>query len=322
MFKKMCLIILAGIAFSAAPVRAFWKNEITMLVVPREVIPLQIAQDIARRYPVLLVSYQTAPGALRIHAWNGEEWVFVPVEDYVSGTFFSTRPSHAILIQSERIPAPDVLIPDSLWCPTANRLTSTDPRVMIHLLGRYFDFPFRHWNQFAERYGYTLEEINPSLVNVHWWNLRGDEFLRRRANRQFFVDENQWYYQETLQPPAEPLLPEEVKEIEMDLPEEKAIPVIEVQPAGIPEPEPAPQPEPKVTQETPAAAETEVLPQALPQQVPPPAAPAEEPAPPEVAPAEEPMAFVEEDPFVLDEIPAAEIILPEAERKKSWWKIF
>lgn len=322
MLKRTLLLILAGWSIFTCPAKAFWRDEITMLIVPREVIPLQIAQDISRRYPVLIVSYQTVLNNLKLHAWNGEEWVPVPVEDYISGTFFSTRPEHAILIESELFRAPDVLIPVGIWCASANRLTSTDPRVMIHLLGRHFDFPFRHWNQFAERYGYTLEEINPSLVNVHWWNLRGDELLKKRANRRLFVDENKWFYQETIQPPPiESVIPAEapVQRTEPAAPQPQPIPVIEVAPAGTAEtvPQPAPAAAP-VTAPEPIKVET-------PSQPEPQDAPAPEDkgmAATEDIPVIEPVVLFEEDPFAMDEIPAAEIILPQEEQKKSWWKLF
>lgn len=201
MLKKLILLIAVVITALTPAARAFWQNDITMLVVPREVLPLQIAQDISRRYPVLLVSYQMVRGELKLHAWNGDNWISVPVEDYTNGTFFANRPKHAIVVEYERSNVPTALIPNSTWCESANRLTSTEPRAMLHLLGIYFDFPFSDWDQLAKRYDYPLEEINPTLKNVHWWNLRGDELAEKRAKRDFVIDLDKWQYLATLPPP-------------------------------------------------------------------------------------------------------------------------
>ena len=57
MLKKLAVLIVVLSALSMSA-QAFWKSDITMLVVPREALPVQIAQDISRRYPVLLVCYQ------------------------------------------------------------------------------------------------------------------------------------------------------------------------------------------------------------------------------------------------------------------------
>lgn len=339
MFKKLIVLTVAVLSLISLPAQAWRNDEITMLVIPREVLPLQIGQDISRRYPVILVSYQTLSGALKIHAWNGDNWVFVPVEDYTNGTFFTNRPQSAIIVESEKAPAPDVLTPSSLWCERASRLTSTDPRVMLHLLGLSFDFPFRHWDQLAKRYGYALEEINPTLENVYWWNLQGDVLMKKRARRDFSVDLNHWQPLATIPAPViEPVAMEEAVdaagatavEITAKAPEKPAVetaPIIEqettVEEAASPAPEaaqgvetktPAPADQPTVSTEPVAIEESPAVAADTPAAVIEPV-PAVEPAP-----TEEPDAIVE-DPFASEEVPAAEIIVPP-EPKKTWWKIF
>ncbi len=199
--KKLALLAIVLLSAFSLPARASRQDEITMLVMPEDRIPLQVAQDISRRYPVLLVSYRLVYGELKLYAWNDETWVSVPVEDYANGTFFANRPGYAIVVEHERFHAPAILTPNSIWCESASRLSSTDPRVLLHLLGLHFDFPFRYWNQLAKRYGYALEEINPTLENVHWWNIRGDELVEKRAKRDFALDMDKWHYLEPLPPP-------------------------------------------------------------------------------------------------------------------------
>ena len=338
MFKKLVLLTVVALSVLSLPAQAFWgSDDITMLVMPREVVPLQIAQDISRRYPVLIVSYQLTQGELKIHAWNGDGWVAVPVEDYTSGTFFANRPKRAIVVENEKISAPAILTPNSTWCESATRIASTDPRTLLHLLGLSFDFPFRYWNQFAERYDFALEQINPTLQNVHWWNLRGDVLVEKRAQRNFSIDLDKWHYLATLPPPvivpvvmeteapvAAPAVPKkpEVGATAVDItakapdaPVEKA-PAIKPAPTIAPVKAVEPVPVAKPAAPTPTV---EPIPSLKPEPVIVPA-PLVEMAPTvEAIPEAKPAAAVEADPFSTNEIPAAEIVVPQ-EPKKSWWK--
>jgi len=357
MLKKLVLLTAVALSTLILPAQAFWgSDDITMLVMPREVVPLQIAQDISGRYPVMIVSYQLTQGVLKIHAWNGDSWVAVSVEDYASGTFFASRPKRAIVVENEKFSAPAAVIPNSTWCESATRIASSDPRTLLHLLGLSFDFPFRDWSQFAERYGFELEQINPTLQNVHWWNLRGDVLVEKRAQRNFSIDLDKWHYLETLPPPvivpvvmetaapvavpAAPKKPEtgatavDITAKAPEAPVEKApavkpAPVIE--PSPVVEPVKAIEPVKKATEPAPIAAPVAPTPtvepapavESLPSLKPEPVivpAPLVEMAPAvEAAPETKPAPAVEADPFAADEIPAAEIVVPQ-EPKKSWWK--
>ncbi len=355
MRKKLVLTVIAMLSAIALPVRALSQDKITMLVLPEEKIPLQVGQDISRRYPVLLVSYRLVKGELRLYAWNDEQWVAIPLEDYISGTFFANRPQSTIIVEHERFRAPDELIPNKIWCENAFRLTSTDPRIMLHLLGLHFDFPYRHWNQLAKRYGYALEDINPTLENVHWWNLRVDSLLEKRAKRDFVVDMNKWSAVEPLPPPPiKPVAIEKspvIKEIEVPAsgdgkitvkaPEKPAVREPDIKPVAatpLPAIKPAITPAPVVTIAPVAKPipEVKTAPKAAPAIIPAPIPAAEpEPAPlieapvaqkteikevtEVVAPTAKPIATMDDNPFSTGETPAAEIVVPQ-EPKKPWWR--
>jgi hypothetical protein len=186
------LVLFGALCLSAQEEDFPWQKDITMIMVPRNELTLQVVQDISRRYPVMLICYQLTPAAPLLHAWNGEEWVGVRVTDYINGTFFTNRPQHAIIVEKKGFPAPDVLIPDGTWCGSGNRLSSTETRAVIHLLGRYFNFPYRYWMQFAKRYNYPLEQINPGLLNVPFVHYRGDQVVPAFKARDFDRDMDKW----------------------------------------------------------------------------------------------------------------------------------
>lgn len=192
------------VAVAGLQAQARWRSDpdITLIAVPRDPVSIRIAMEMEQRYPVLLVSYQQARGQIRLHAWNGESWVAVSEEDYAQGNFFRRAPAEMIVIHGEDDPLPGILIPEGLWCPSIYRLASTDPRVMLHLLGRHFDVPYRVWRDLTWRYRYTMEEINPGHVNVPWWHFRARDVYQARAQRNLAADLDKWYYLEVESPEA------------------------------------------------------------------------------------------------------------------------
>lgn len=237
MFKKMLLPILTLLLVFNLNTQAEWRKNITMLMVPREAKTLQIAQDISRRYPVLIVCYQQQKEAINLHAWNGEGWVAISTGDYVNGTFFSQPPTHTIFVENGTDPIPKILIPDGTWCNSGNRLTSDDPRTIIHLLGRYFDFPYRYWVQFAKRYHYTVAEINPALLNIHRIQRMDRSLFPKGTTRDKAADLNQWKILTiTPPPPVKPILTDEKPEpvLPVEIPAEEPEKTPESIPMDIP----------------------------------------------------------------------------------------
>jgi len=146
--KKLLYILLAltgALTLAAQEEKIPWQKDITMLMVPRDPVVVQVARDVAQNYPVLLVCYQQIPetGTPLLHAWDGSDWVSVTLKSYTNGTFFTTPPQHTVIVENEGQPAPDVLVPNESWCDSGNRLSSTDTRVLIHLLGRHFNLPYQ-----------------------------------------------------------------------------------------------------------------------------------------------------------------------------------
>lgn len=219
MVKKLIVSLTVLVCAASVPAQTQteipWRKNITMLVVPREPQAVQVALDLSRYYPVMTVCYQTTRAAPILYAWNGEEWVAISVEDYVSGSFFSTRPQRVVLVEKENVPAPDVLIPDGTWCKTGHRLTSASRRVMTHLLGLQFNMPYRYWLQLSERYGIPFEQLNPSLDNLPLLHRRGSE----KNLSLYEQDMAHWEPLDILPPeaaePVELIAPEPIEPIEL-----------------------------------------------------------------------------------------------------------
>ena len=65
---------------------------------------MQVAFDVARRYPTVLVSYQGNPQEPTLHVWNGYEWMPLSNDDYLSGAFLQTNPGRAIFRMADSCP--------------------------------------------------------------------------------------------------------------------------------------------------------------------------------------------------------------------------
>lgn len=170
-----CTVFACGLALSAQA----RKEEITLVLVPREDATQQLGLDIANRYPTLLISYRVAKnGTISLHGWTGTRWVNITPEDYATGSFFKQGPNSALIVEQAGAPVPEKLVPPVDWCTDVAKVTTTQLRPLIHLLGQYFDFNYKDWKWFAQRYRLEVDAINPEGLNMAWYHKRLDEHLK------------------------------------------------------------------------------------------------------------------------------------------------
>jgi len=169
------------------------KDEITLIMVPREDAILQMGMDIANKYPTLLMSYKLgANDTVSLHGWTGSQWVNVSREDFLAGNFFRKGPDSALIVEQAGGEVQETLLPPSNWCANVAKITTTEMRPLLHLTGQYYDFSFKDWTWFANRYNLELDAINPEGLNVAWFNKRMEDHLKSRepqgaSDLQFWV---------------------------------------------------------------------------------------------------------------------------------------
>ncbi len=179
--KKSVFHIIVLTICIAVTVFSARKDEVTVLLIPREDSALRVGMDIANRYPTLLLSYKIGVnGAVSLHGWSGIEWVNVSLEDYHSGNFFRTGPDSCLLIEETGKPVPESILPPEEWCVSAYAITTTEVRPLLHLVGQYYDFKYKDWNWFSDNYELPMEAINPEGLNVSWYHKRLTENLSKR----------------------------------------------------------------------------------------------------------------------------------------------
>ncbi len=179
--KKSVLRLVVLFICTASTLLASRKDEVTVLLIPREDGALRVGMDIANRYPTLLLSYKVgANGAVSLHGWSGTEWVNVSLEDFHAGNFFRTGPDSGLVIEATGKSVPETIIPPEGWCASAYKITTTELRPLLHLVGQYYDFKYKDWSWFADNYQLPMESINPEGLNVAWYHKRLNENLSKR----------------------------------------------------------------------------------------------------------------------------------------------
>lgn len=176
--KKRIFGLVAGVMV-ASLVSASRKDEITLVMVPRDNRVQRVGLDISNRYPTLLVSYKILPNGVSLHGWNGKEWVNISLNDFQEGNFFRTGPDSALVIEKEGVSIPEIMIPPAGWCDVAYKITTSEMRPLLHLIGQYYDFKHKDWQWFSENYKMSMEAINPEGLNISWYHKRFDENLKK-----------------------------------------------------------------------------------------------------------------------------------------------
>lgn len=224
--NKRCLYTLSIVLVAMVSVSSFAsrKDEVTLIMVPREDRVQQIGMDIANRYPSLLVSYKLgAGGAVSLHGWSGRQWVTISPEDFNAGNFFRKGPDSALVVEKAGFSVPESLIPRE-WCDEVYKVTTTDSRVLLHLMGQYYDFKFKDWEWFAKRYNETVDGINPEGLNVSWYHRRLDE--RVKSDHVAGISDLQYWVAFRVPVPAELEPVVEIKEVlqpEIEMPDDPEV---------------------------------------------------------------------------------------------------
>lgn len=163
------LTLLACVSISQALVAR--TPDLTMVVVPARYSVLQVSFDLIKRFPAVLVSYQgdATTDIPMIHAWNGQEWVAVTLDDYREASFLQVTPLRTIIVGDENM-VPAVLTEASSWCQDVVNIPSIDTATIVNSFGRLFGFTRSDWQWFSKRYNLGLQDINSEKRKHSWYD--------------------------------------------------------------------------------------------------------------------------------------------------------
>lgn len=158
--KKLIWIFLAAVMVLSAPAvsSAVAQSDTVLLVVPSRYSVMQVAFDVARRYPTVLVSYQGTLEEPVLHVWNGYEWMALSLTDYQTGAFLQTYPDRTAFLGDDAL-LPAELRAINAWCNQVVQLPNLETHELVNGIGRYIPFTPADWRWFAGRYNLTLTNL-------------------------------------------------------------------------------------------------------------------------------------------------------------------
>jgi len=169
------LIVLAMAANSNCVLAGSATPE-SIMVVPARQRMVQLAFELARCKEIGLVTYNTSPALPTplIHAWNGQEWIQISMDDYVEGRFMSGDPKHVFLF-GDASSLPLKMMDGPTWYKDLNRVTSMDIATIINQVGNVLHFSARQWKWLADIYGMKIDDQSTERRRYGRWGAPGKE---------------------------------------------------------------------------------------------------------------------------------------------------
>ena len=150
---------------------------LSLLVVPERFNIVQVSFDIIDKRPVALVSYRGDAASERpvLHAWTGDQWWPISLEEYAGGHFLVQQPTRIILVGDDRL-LPKTLVEASDWGPRVMSIDTTETDELLNAMGRLLAFSRSEWRWFAQRYNMEIEDLTPAREEDSWY----DQMTRAR----------------------------------------------------------------------------------------------------------------------------------------------
>ena len=173
--KKIVWIFLAWMMAVVGPLAsaAIAQEDAVLLVVPSRYSVMQVAFDVARRYPTVLVSYQGTLQEPVLHVWNGYEWMPLALTDYQSGAFLQSHPERTLFLGDDAL-LPAELRSINAWCNNVIQLPELENHALVNGIGRALPFTPADWRWFAGRYNLTLTNLKAEEAEAarreSWYN--------------------------------------------------------------------------------------------------------------------------------------------------------
>ncbi len=156
-----------------------WAGSATpesIMVIPARQRMVQLAFEIASCKEIGLVTYNNSPTlpAPLLHAWNGQEWIQISMDDYVEGRFMSGDPKHVFLL-GDSTTLPLKMMDGPTWYKDLNRITTMDIATIVNQMGNVLHFSARQWKWLAELYGMKIEDQSTERRRYGRWGAPGKE---------------------------------------------------------------------------------------------------------------------------------------------------
>lgn len=219
-FFAVTAVVVAGLMVQPAVAA---QGDYTLIVAPARFSVIQVAFDLIKKRPSVLVSYRGEASTTepQLYAWNGAEWVGVSLQDYRDVRFLQDSPKQVVLLGDENT-LPKSLREATGWAKNIQIITSLDNASLVNEFGRLFKWTAKEWNWFSARYNLKLQDESEPYRHSSWYDQPGP--LTRDAGSKVLSA-----------PPAfEPSAPDKVSAPDMPPAPIKDAPAEKTPPANLP----------------------------------------------------------------------------------------
>ncbi len=168
---KVCVVCILLIGTLGVEASGPAPQPFTLLVVPERPNTIQVGFDLLDKRPVALVSYRAGRQAdpWVLHAWTGDDWMRMTLDEYENGKFLVRQPDRIILVGDEQT-LPIELVLASGWGPLVLNIDTLRTDEFLNDAGRLFEFTRSEWRWFADRYQLTVEDVTPASERISWYD--------------------------------------------------------------------------------------------------------------------------------------------------------
>lgn len=157
----LCLCVLMELVGASAPARSKHNQDTTLLVVPARQRMVQLAMDMLKIRPVVVLSYRGEARAKDplLFVWAKGDWQYVSPDDFHERRFVADWPRQVVVIGEDKI-VPGMLVEEAAFGSEVTRLKTLQVADLINALDLVFHFKDREWQWLSKQYDLNLFDIN------------------------------------------------------------------------------------------------------------------------------------------------------------------
>lgn len=173
LIKSFAAAAVVATGLSVQPLQAA-ERDFTLIVAPARYSVIQMAFDLIKKRPAVLVSYRGEASTQEplLYAWNGTEWVYVSMQDYREVRFLQDSPRQVVLLGDENT-LPTALKDATGWSKNVQSVKALDNAALVNEFGRLFKWTQAEWQWFASRYNLKLQDEAEPYRRSSWYDQTG-----------------------------------------------------------------------------------------------------------------------------------------------------
>lgn len=172
-------VVAAALAASSVAVPAVaGQGDYTLIVAPARYSVVQMAFDLIKKRPAVLVSYRGEANTAEplLYVWDDseskKEWISISMQDYRDIRFVADTPSRVVLLGDDAT-LPVALKNATGWAKNIQTVKTLDNAALVNEFGRLWKWSEPEWAWFSKRYNLQLQDEAAPYRRSSWYDQPG-----------------------------------------------------------------------------------------------------------------------------------------------------